>query len=102
MCVKPFELLPRTKLAAFLLLCFAWAHLTIGPYDHDVHAAVRVDVLRPVRALPPHLTGLFEEPIAFQQVASGYSFVFDRRAHAIYMVDPERTTARKVVDLGQE
>ena len=31
-----------------------------------------------------------------------YYFVFDRRAHAIYMVDPERTTARKVVDIGQE
>jgi len=28
--------------------------------------------------------------------------VFDRRAHAIYMVDPERTNARKVVDVGQE
>ena len=82
----------RTKLAALCLLLLV-AH---------PRAALRVDVLRPVAALPPHLTGLFEEPVAFQQVASGYYFVFDRRAHAIYMVDPERTSARKAVDVGQE
>ena len=82
----------RTKLALLCLLFFI-AH---------PQAALRVDVLRPVGALPPHITGLFEEPVAFQQVANGYYFVFDRRAHAIYMVDPERTTARKVVDVGQE
>jgi hypothetical protein len=91
--------LPRTKFAAFCLLCFAWADLQVGP---SVHAALRVDVLRPIGALPPHLTGLFEEPVAFQQVANGYYFVFDRRGHAIYMIDPERTTARKVVAVGQE
>ena len=73
------------------------ADLKVGPY-----AAVRVDVLRPVGALPPHISGLFEEPVAFQQVANGYYFVFDRRGHAIYMVDPKRTAARKVVDVGQE
>ena len=74
-----------------------WADLKVGPY-----AAVRVDVLRSVGGLPPHITGLFEEPIAFQQVANGYYFVFDRRAHAIYMIDPDRMKARKVVDIGQE
>jgi hypothetical protein len=84
--------LPRTKLA---LLCFLF-------FIAHPQAALRVDVLRPVGALPPHITGLFEEPVAFQQVANGYYFVFDRRAHAIYMVDPERANARKVVDIGQE
>ena len=59
-------------------------------------------MLRSVGALPPHISGLFEEPIAFQQAANGYYFVFDRRAHAIYMIDPERANARKVVDVGQE
>ena len=34
-------------------------------------AALRIDVLRPVAALPPHLVGLFEEPLGFQQPASG-------------------------------
>lgn len=84
---------------AALVLC---AGLNAGPYDQVVHAALHVDVLRPVTALPPHITGLFEEPIAFEQVASGYYFVFDRRAHAIYTIDPQRTQARKVVDIGQE
>jgi len=84
--------LPRTKLAALGFLLFI----------ARPQAALQVDVLRPVGALPPHITGLFEEPVAFQQVANGYYFVFDRRAHAIYMVDPERTMARKVVEVGQE
>jgi len=84
--------LQRTKLALLCLISFI-AH---------PQAALRVDVLRPVGALPAHLTGLFEEAVAFQQVANGYYFVFDRRAHAIYMVDPDRTNVRKVVDVGQE
>lgn len=66
------------------------------------YAALRVDVLRSVGGLSAHVAGLFEEPVAFQQTASGYYFVFDRRAHAIYMVDPDRAAARKVVDIGQE
>jgi len=93
--------LPRIKLALLsLLLIVVGADLQVGPYEAD--AAVHVDVLRPVGALPPHISGLFEEPVAFQQVANGYYFVFDRRAHAIYMIDPERTAARKVVEIGQE
>ena len=80
-----------------------WADPKVGPYDaFQAYAALRVDVLRPVGALPPHISGLFEEAAAFQQVANGYYFVFDRRAHAIYMIDPERTAARRVVDIGQE
>jgi hypothetical protein len=98
--------LPPIKLAAALCLLLAFAcagsDLKVGRYSITAYAAVRVDVLRPVGALPPHLTGLFEEPVAFQQVANGYYFVFDRRGHAIYMIDPERTTARKVVEIGEE
>ena len=82
----------RTKLALLCLISFI-AH---------PQAALRVDVLRPVGALPAHITGLFEEAVAFQQVANGDYFVFDRRAHAIYMIDPGRTNVRKVVDIGQE
>jgi len=97
--------LQRTKFAIVCFLLFGvGADLKVrlyevGPY---VYAALRVEVLRPAGALPPHLTGLFEEPVAFQQVANGYYFVFDHRGHAIYMIDPERTTARKVVAIGQE
>ena len=84
--------MPRTKLALLCLISFI-AH---------PQAALRVDVLRPVGALPAHITGLFEDAAAFQQVANGSYFVFDRRGHAIYTIDPDRTNVRKVVDVGQE
>jgi len=65
-------------------------------------AAIEVDVLRSVGGLPAHIAGLFEEPAAFQQAANGYYFVFDRRGHAVYIVDPDRANARKVIEVGQE
>ena len=65
-------------------------------------AAIHVDVLRSVGGLPAHIAGLFEEPTAFQQAASDYYFVFDRRGHAVYIVDPDRANARKVIEVGQE
>ena len=52
--------------------------------------------------LPAHIAGLFDEPAAFQQAASGYYFVFDRRGHAVYTIDPDRANARRVVEIGQE
>ena len=63
---------------------------------------MQVDVLRSVGGLPAHIAGLFDEPAAFQQAASGYYFVFDRRGHAVYMIDPDRANARRVVEIGQE
>jgi hypothetical protein len=63
---------------------------------------MQVDVLRSVGGLPAHIAGLFDEPAAFQQAASGYYFVFDRRGHAVYMIDPDRAHARRVVEIGQE
>jgi len=84
--------LPRTRLAVVLLL-----FLIAQP-----HAALQVDVLRSVGGLPAHVAGLFDEPAAFQQAASGYYFVFDRRGHAVYIVDPDRADARRIVDIGQE
>jgi len=65
-------------------------------------AAPQVDVLRSVGGLPAHVAGLFDEPVAFQQAASGYYLVFDRRGHAVYAVDPDRASARRIVDVGQE
>lgn len=61
-----------------------------------------VQVLRSVSALPPHLTGRFGEPAAFQQTPGGEYFVFDRRGHAVYAVDRAMTTARPVVQIGAE
>ncbi len=59
-------------------------------------------MLRSVGGLPAHVAGLFEEPAAFQQAANGYYFVFDRRGHAVYIVDPDRAIARRIVEIGQE
>ena len=59
-------------------------------------------MLGSVGGLPAHIAGLFDDPAAFQQADNGYYFVFDRRGHAVYMVDPDRATARKVVGVGQE
>ena len=54
------------------------------------------------RWLPPHLAGLFEEPLAFQQVPGGPYYIFDRRAHTVFTVDSDRTSVRKLVEIGQE
>jgi hypothetical protein len=82
----------RTSVAALVLLILS-AH---------PRAALQVNILRSVGGLPAHIAGLFEEPLAFQQAANGYYFVFDRRGQAVYMVDPDRANARKVVTIGQE
>jgi hypothetical protein len=66
------------------------------------HAALQVDVLRSVGSLPPHIVGLFFEPIEFQQARSGGYYVFDRRGHTVYAVDEARTMARKVLEIGHE
>lgn len=52
--------------------------------------------------LPPDLVGVYREPAAFQQLASGQYLIFDRRAHAVFGVDAAMTTTWKLVDIGQE
>ena len=64
--------------------------------------ALSVEVVRSIGGLPPHITGLFEDPLAFQQVPDGPYYVFDRRAHTVYTVDAEKTAARKLVEIGHE
>jgi hypothetical protein len=68
-----------------------------------VTAAIQVDVLRPIAALPPHIVGLFDEPLGFQQPRSGGPYyVFDRRGHTVYNVDAAKTEAKKLVEIGPE
>jgi hypothetical protein len=66
------------------------------------HAAVRVETLRSIGALPPHLTAAFEDPIDFQQARNGSYYVFDRRGHTVHMVDAARQATWKVLAIGQE
>ena len=65
-------------------------------------AALAVDVLRSVGGLPPHIVGLFEEPLGFQQTPNGLYYVFDRRGHSVYVIDADKKAARKIVEIGQE
>ena len=65
-------------------------------------AALNVEVLRSVGGLPPHIVGLFEEPLGFQQTPGGPYYVFDRRGHTVYAVDAGRNAALKLVEIGQE
>jgi hypothetical protein len=84
---------PRDLLLLALALTFG-----VAP-----RAAVRVDVLRPVGSLPPHIVGQFEEPLGFQRPSDDSPYyVFDRRGHTVYAVDAAKTTARKLIEIGQE
>ncbi|HXH24693.1 MAG TPA: hypothetical protein VNI78_05550 [Vicinamibacterales bacterium] len=65
-------------------------------------AALRVETLRSVGGLPPHIVAGYDDPIGFQQAANGLYLVFDRRGHTVYSVDPDRTATRKVVEIGPE
>jgi hypothetical protein len=86
------------RLLCGALACAAWLLVT----GASPRAALEPSLLRPVAALPPHVTGLFEEPLGFQQARDGTYLVFDRRGHTVYAVDRARETARKLVEIGPE
>ena len=67
-----------------------------------VVAARTPEVLRSAGAIPAHLSGRFRDAIGFQQAASGEYFVFDRRSHAVYGIDPAQEQLREVVRIGAE
>lgn len=68
----------------------------------EAGAALQAEIVRSAGGLPPHIVGLFEEPIAFQQTPGGPYYVFDRRGHTVYAVDAEQKSALKLIEIGQE
>ena len=62
----------------------------------------RIETLRATGGLPPEICNLFREPLGIQQTASGVYYVFDRRGHAVYSLDPDARGVRKVVEIGGE
>ncbi len=61
------------------------------------------DVLESIGGIPAHIAGQFREAVGFQQADdSGQYFVFDRRAHAVFGIDPQRTKAWEIVKIGAE
>ncbi|MBI3050754.1 MAG: hypothetical protein HYY76_20885 [Acidobacteria bacterium] len=84
--------MPRTC----AVLLFALTALAVRP------EALDVEVLRSIGGLPPHIVGLFEEPLGFQQAPGGTYYVFDRRGHSVYAVDAAKKAAVKLVEIGPE
>ncbi|HXW07223.1 MAG TPA: hypothetical protein VD833_18450, partial [Vicinamibacterales bacterium] len=65
-------------------------------------AALPVETLQSIRALPAHIAGRFAELAACEQARDGTLFVFDRRAHAVSTVPPSRDSARTIIQIGAE
>jgi hypothetical protein len=65
-------------------------------------AALTLDVVQSIGAVPAHLAGRFRDAAGFQQSASGQFFVFDRRAHAVYGIDEAQTSSWEIVKIGAE
>ena len=72
------------------------------PSAFEAQSPGRVEVLKAVNSLAPHVVGLFREPIGFKQTANGEYYVFDRRGHTVYAVDAKGTSATKLVQIGAE
>jgi hypothetical protein len=90
--------LARLTLAALLLAAPA-ERLRAGQAPA---ADRRIETLTPVAALPAHIAGSFEELTSCQQAASGEYFIFDRRAHSVYVAPPGLDAARKLIEIGAE
>lgn len=65
-------------------------------------AALPVETLTSVAALPAHLAGAIEEMTACEQSPGGEYFVFDRRSHTVYIVPASRDSLRKLIEIGAE
>jgi hypothetical protein len=60
------------------------------------------ETLRPIGALPAHVSGRFEDPTGFQQSPEGDYFIFDRRSHSVFAYRPGSDAAKKVIQIGAE
>jgi hypothetical protein len=80
----------------------SWAILVLVGLASHPDAALRVEVLRSVGGLPPHIVGSYEDTINFQQDRNGTYFVFDRRGHTVHTVDANKTMTKKILEIGQE
>ena len=65
-------------------------------------SALPLETLKPVAALPAHIAGAFEELTSCRQAADGEYFIFDRRAHSVFVAPANLDTARKLIEIGAE
>ena len=76
--------------------------LSLLPFAFQASSPGRVETLKAVNSLAPHVVGLFRDPIGFKQTANGEYYVFDRRGHTVYAVDQGGDKATKLVQIGAE
>jgi hypothetical protein len=62
----------------------------------------RVEELRSVSAIPPHVAGRFRDPVGFERVPGGPYYVFDRRGHSVHTVAADDYSVRTLVEIGGE
>jgi hypothetical protein len=86
------------EVRSLFLLTSYFAFLTFQPAP----SPGRIETLKAINSLAPHVVGLFREPIGFKQTANGEYYVFDRRGHTVYAVDAGKTSATKLVQIGAE
>ena len=65
-------------------------------------AALPIETLNSVTALPAHLAGRLEEMTACEQTRDGRYFIFDRRSHTVFAVPPARDQIQRIIEIGAE
>jgi hypothetical protein len=65
-------------------------------------SAGRRETFTATSGVPAHIAGQFDLALNFQQAANGQYYVFDRRGHAVYRIESDLQTAKKIVQIGQE
>jgi len=86
----------------FLVVVLASCFLLLAIASAQRPSPGTVETLKSVNALAPHVAGLFRDPIGCKQTANGDYYVFDRRGHTVYSVDPTGSIATKLVQIGAE
>ena len=90
----------RTVAACLSVFCIF--HLASDVVGGQTPSPGRIEVLKAVDSLAPHVVGLFREPIGFKKTAIGDYYVFDRRGHTVYAVNEAGSEATKLVQIGAE
>jgi hypothetical protein len=93
--------LRRQGTAAGALLCLLT--LLLEPaVTLAVSGISRVELLRSTSAIPPFISGEFENAAGFALRPDGSALVFDRRRHRVYAIDAIRTAVKPLVEIGYE
>jgi len=93
------DTVPRLPQVLGIVTALAAAGLTPAA---DGSTDQRVDVLRPVSAVPAHVVARFDVRALFAQTSDGTIVVLDRRNHGLFTSDPVGRAVRRIVETGWE